>query len=139
MEGRGKGRKAEEGRQVLILHACCLSLCSEACQQYPPLPLPAAPARRTSQGFYAGAHRRPCSMALPFAQWGDVFLAEQHTALPEGLRTYCLAGGPRSDALTVVSMVTGNIHHEGPLCQCKSMVTCSKGCNQLTKYLGLNR
>lgn len=35
-----------------------------------------------------------------------------------------------SDALTVVSALTGSIHHAGPLCQHKSMVTCSKGCSQ---------
>lgn len=42
----------------------------------------------------ACAHACLCSVALPFAQWGDVFLAEPCTALPEGLRAYCLAGGP---------------------------------------------
>lgn len=45
------------------------------------------------------------------------FLAEQHTALPEGSGTYCSAGGARSDAFSVISALTAKIHHTGPRCQ----------------------
>lgn len=45
------------------------------------------------------------------------FLAEQHTALPEGSGTYCSAGGARSDAFRVISALTAKIHHTGPRCQ----------------------
>lgn len=94
MNGR-EGKKGRKGKQTLISDACCCLSEVKLVKNTPHCPfLLLLLARGTSQGFYAGAHSCLCSMALPFAQWGDVFLAEQHTALPEGLRTYCLAGGP---------------------------------------------
>lgn len=127
-EGRRQGRKGERegGRE-----GDCLPVTVKgSLRGTSSLPLPTAPPQRACDPV------RMCTQ-LPVFQ-GSATCSVGGRSLSWAVHIL-LGRWACSDALTVVSALTGSIHHAGPLCQRKSMVTCSKGCSQQTKCLGLNR
>lgn len=135
LEGGKKGKKIHE--------IVCLSLWSEAWREHPhcpsPLSLPTAPPATCLWSSVRMCSQLPVLHGSAICSVGGRFLSRAMHCSAWGIENILLGRWACSDVLTVVSALTGNIYHAGPLRQYKSMVTCSKGCNQQTKCLGLNR
>lgn len=133
----GRQNRRKEGKEKP--RACLLVTVKWSLTRPSSLPLPTAPPAGCLWSPVRIHAQLPTFLGSAIRSVGGHFLSWAVQCSAWGIENILLGRWACSDALTVVSALTGNIYHAGPLCQHKSMVTCSKGCNQQTECWGLNR